>query len=285
MKMIHSDATAWQHWQLTRDGEGLAWLSLDKAGESTNSLSAAVLAELSGVLDELERHPPRGLILRSAKAAGFIAGADIGEFDALADIAAARAMVTRGWALCNRLAAVPYPTLALVRGHCLGGGLELALACRTLVVVDGPGTKLGLPEVMTGWSSVPELRIKFSNGAPDKYSTYKWKDSWRVALGANYTLSERTKLKFGVAVDKTPLDGSTYRTPRLPDEDRLWLSLGLQYKLMPGHTIDVGYAYLNAKDAKIHDSGTPADAMKNGVLDGTYKSHVQILGVQYSMQF
>ncbi len=138
---------------------------------------------------------------------------------------------------------------------------------------------------MTGWSSVPELRIKFANGAPDKYSTYKWKDSWRVALGANYTLSERTKLKFGLAVDKTPLDGSTYRTPRLPDEDRLWLSLGLQYKLMPGHTIDVGYAYLSAKDAKIHDSGTPANAMQNGVLDGTYKSHVQILGVQYSMQF
>lgn len=168
MKMIHSDATAWQHWQLTRDGEGLAWLSLDKAGESTNSLSAAVLAELSGVLDELDRHPPRGLILRSAKAAGFIAGADIGEFDALADIAAARAMVTRGWELCNRLAAVPYPTLALVRGHCLGGGLELALACRTLVVVDELGTKLGLPEVMLGifpgWGGMARLPRRVGPG-------------------------------------------------------------------------------------------------------------------------
>lgn len=169
MKMIHNDATAWQHWQLTRDGEGLAWLSLDKAGESTNSLSAAVLAELSGVLDELDRHPPRALILRSAKAAGFIAGADITEFDALGEATAARAMVSRGWDLCNRLAAVPYPTLALVRGHCLGGGLELALACRTLVVVDEPGTKLGLPEVLLGifpgWGGMARLPRRVGPGA------------------------------------------------------------------------------------------------------------------------
>ncbi|MFZ5582784.1 MAG: 3-hydroxyacyl-CoA dehydrogenase NAD-binding domain-containing protein [Pseudomonadota bacterium] len=139
-----------QHWHLTREADGLAWLSLDKAGESANSLSKAVMAELSGVLDELDRQPPKALIIRSAKSAGFIAGADISEFDQLDSPEAAKAMVARGWELFNRLAAVPYPTLALVRGHCLGGGLELALACRTLLVVDEPGTKLGLPEVMLG---------------------------------------------------------------------------------------------------------------------------------------
>jgi 3-hydroxyacyl-CoA dehydrogenase/enoyl-CoA hydratase/3-hydroxybutyryl-CoA epimerase len=58
--------------------------------------------------------------------------------------------VTRGWQLFNRLAAVSYPTLALVRGHCLGGGLELALACRYLLAVDEPSTRMGLPEVMLG---------------------------------------------------------------------------------------------------------------------------------------
>ncbi len=150
MNMHTQTSLTQQHWHLTREADGLAWLSLDKAGESANSLSKAVMAELSGVLDELDRQPPKALIIRSAKSAGFIAGADISEFDQLDSPEAAKAMVARGWELFNRLAAVPYPTLALVRGHCLGGGLELALACRTLLVVDEPGTKLGLPEVMLG---------------------------------------------------------------------------------------------------------------------------------------
>ena len=150
MNMHTQTSLTQQHWHLTREADGLAWLSLDKAGESANSLSKAVMAELSGVLDELDRQPPKALIIRSAKSAGFIAGADISEFDQLDSPEAAKAMVARGWELFNRLANVPYPTLALVRGHCLGGGLELALACRTLLVVDEPGTKLGLPEVMLG---------------------------------------------------------------------------------------------------------------------------------------
>lgn len=139
-----------QHWQLQRDEDGIAWAILDRAGESTNALSAEVMAELGELLDQCDREPPRGLIFRSAKTAGFIAGADITEFSLLDSEAQSRALVARGWELFNRLAAVRYPTLALVRGHCLGGGLELALACRYLLTVDEPGTKLGLPEVMLG---------------------------------------------------------------------------------------------------------------------------------------
>lgn len=144
------NAQQWQHWQLSRDDQGIAWLVLDKAGENANSLSKAVMAELGSVLDQLDKTPPKALVIRSGKEAGFIAGADIGEFDELQSTEAAKAMVARGWNLFNRLAAVRYPTLAVVRGHCLGGGLELALACRTLLVVDEPGTRLGLPEVMLG---------------------------------------------------------------------------------------------------------------------------------------
>lgn len=140
----------WQHWRLSRDELGIAWLVLDKAGENANSLSKAVMAELGSVLDHLNVEPPKALVIRSGKEAGFIAGADISEFDELQSTEAAKAMVARGWNLFNRLAAVRYPTLALVKGHCLGGGLELALACRTLLVVDEPGTRLGLPEVMLG---------------------------------------------------------------------------------------------------------------------------------------
>jgi len=139
-----------EHWHLAVDGEGIAWATLNKAGESANSLSKAVMGELGLVLDALERQPPKALIIRSGKAAGFVAGADIQEFTQLDSAEKGRELVERGWNLFNRLAAVSYPTLALVRGHCLGGGLELALACRYLLAVDEPGTKMGLPEVMLG---------------------------------------------------------------------------------------------------------------------------------------
>ncbi len=139
-----------QHWRLLVEADGIAVATLDKAGESANSLSADVMDEFSRLLDQLDLYPPKGLIIRSGKEAGFIAGADIGEFSQLDSPEKGRALVERGWNLFNRLAAVRYPTLALVRGHCLGGGLELALACRYLLAVDEPGTKMGLPEVMLG---------------------------------------------------------------------------------------------------------------------------------------
>lgn len=139
-----------QHWTLAVDAQGIATAILDKAGESANSLSAEVLSEFSSILDQLDVYPPKGLIVRSGKEAGFIAGADISEFSQLDTPEKGRALVERGWGLFNRLEAVKYPTLALVRGHCLGGGLELALACRYLLAVDESGTKMGLPEVMLG---------------------------------------------------------------------------------------------------------------------------------------
>lgn len=141
---------ALRHWKLERDADGLAWATLDVADASTNTLGGAVMGELAGLLDELDRQPPKGLVIRSGKAAGFIAGADIDEFSRIDSPAAARALVERGWNLFNRLAALPYPTLALVRGHCLGGGLELALACRYRIAVDEPATRMALPEVMLG---------------------------------------------------------------------------------------------------------------------------------------
>jgi len=141
---------SYKHWQLARDADGVAWLRLDRAESATNTLSREVMDEFGGILAALEANPPRGMVIASAKAAGFIAGADIEEFTRIASPEAARALVERGWALFNRLAAVRFPTLALIRGHCMGGGLELALACRYRVAVDEPGTRLALPEVMLG---------------------------------------------------------------------------------------------------------------------------------------
>ena len=138
------------NWTLERDADGIAWATLDVADAAANTLGAAVLTELASLLDALDRQPPTGLVIRSGKAAGFIAGANIDEFTRIDSAAAARALVERGWNLFARLASVSYPTLALVRGHCMGGGLELALACRYRLVVDEPATRLALPEVMLG---------------------------------------------------------------------------------------------------------------------------------------
>jgi 3-hydroxyacyl-CoA dehydrogenase/enoyl-CoA hydratase/3-hydroxybutyryl-CoA epimerase len=174
---------AWRHWTLARDPDGLAWLTLDKAGATTNTLSSDVMAELDAVLDALEREQPSGLVIRSGKASGFIAGADVDEFSAGGDIeATARAIVKRGLAIFDRLAAVPYPTLALIRGFCLGGGLELALACRYRVAVDDPATRLGLPEVMLGilpgWGGVKRLpRLVGGPAALDMMLTGKTVDA------------------------------------------------------------------------------------------------------------
>lgn len=139
-----------KHWQIRIDAEGVAWLSLNTAGASMNKLSAEVLAEFSECLNGFDANPPAGLIIESAKSSGFIAGADIEEFKQLDSPEKARELIARGWNLFNRLAAVRYPTLALIRGICLGGGLELSLACRYRIAVDEPATRLGLPEVLLG---------------------------------------------------------------------------------------------------------------------------------------
>lgn len=148
---MNPDTTSsWRHWRLERHADGLAWLTIDRADAAVNALSAEVLSEFGAVLDELQARPPAGLIIRSGKAAGFIAGADVEEFAGLTTPEQARQLVERGWNLFDRLAAVSYPTLALIHGHCLGGGLELALACRYRLAIDQPGTSLALPEVMLG---------------------------------------------------------------------------------------------------------------------------------------
>jgi 3-hydroxyacyl-CoA dehydrogenase/enoyl-CoA hydratase/3-hydroxybutyryl-CoA epimerase len=150
-----------QNFRLEIDAEGIAWLTFDKAGSATNTFSAEVMSELNELLDSLAVRKPRGLVIRSGKASGFIAGADVDEFTRIDTVDDAMAIVRRGWDAFNKLAAMPFPTLALVRGFCMGGGLELALACRYRVAVDEPGTRFALPEVMLGilpgWGGVMRL--------------------------------------------------------------------------------------------------------------------------------
>ncbi len=139
-----------KHWQMNRDGQGIAWLTLDQDGSAVNTLSVDVLDELDSLLARLEATPPDGLILRSAKPVGFIAGADVKGFAGLTDTTAAEAYIHRAHVLLDRLAGLACPSVALIHGHCLGGGLELALACRHRLATDDAKTRLGFPEVRLG---------------------------------------------------------------------------------------------------------------------------------------
>jgi 3-hydroxyacyl-CoA dehydrogenase/enoyl-CoA hydratase/3-hydroxybutyryl-CoA epimerase len=138
----------YRNFKLTRDTDGVAWLLFDRDGASANTLSAEVLAEFDTVLAALESERPTGLVIRSAKASGFIAGADVNEFRGATDPAAVEAQIARAHAVIDRLEAVKFPTVAVIHGFCLGGGLEVALACQTRIAVDG--ARFGFPEVMLG---------------------------------------------------------------------------------------------------------------------------------------
>ncbi|HVY22801.1 MAG TPA: 3-hydroxyacyl-CoA dehydrogenase NAD-binding domain-containing protein [Steroidobacteraceae bacterium] len=137
-------------WHLNVDNDQVAWLEFDKPDSSANTLSHAAMDSLNQRLAELETLKPRAIIIVSAKQSGFIAGADIKEFTGFTDVNAAYAMIRRGQKILDRLAALPCPTVAAIHGFALGGGMELALACRYRVAASDGKTSLGLPEIQLG---------------------------------------------------------------------------------------------------------------------------------------
>lgn len=142
--------TNYNNWSLTTDADGICWLTFDRKGTSANTLNTEVLLELDGILTVLTAQPPKGLVIKSGKTNGFIAGADISEFMHMASVAQATEMVRKAQAIFDKLEALPCPTVAMINGFCLGGGLELSLACKYRVALDSPKTKIGLPEVQLG---------------------------------------------------------------------------------------------------------------------------------------
>jgi 3-hydroxyacyl-CoA dehydrogenase/enoyl-CoA hydratase/3-hydroxybutyryl-CoA epimerase len=148
--------------RVERDSDGSGVLILDVPGKSVNVFTRPVFADLDAALRRLEdeRNLPV-LVVRSGKPSGFVAGADLNEFLAIKDGAEAEATSALGQALFGRLAMLPFPTVAAVSGPCLGGGLELALACDYRLVFDKHGTQLGLPEVelglLPGWGGTQRL--------------------------------------------------------------------------------------------------------------------------------
>lgn len=137
-------------WQKTIDHDDIVCLSLDVPESRTNIITAAVIAALSDELESLYSAPPRGLIIRSNKQNGFIAGADINTFAEQHSVEETTEVLRQVHAVFTRLENLPCPTVALIHGFCLGGGLELALACHYRIADDAPSTRIGLPEVKLG---------------------------------------------------------------------------------------------------------------------------------------
>jgi len=138
------------HWQVSTDSQGILWAACDRDGESTNALSEPVLKELETLISYAESQSPKGLVIKSAKPGSFILGADIKEFDHYTDAAEVEKKILEVHTIFARLENLSCPTVATVHGFCLGGGLELAMACDYLIAMNVPETRLGLPEVKLG---------------------------------------------------------------------------------------------------------------------------------------
>ncbi len=149
-KETPSTETTYKHWKLSTDMDNVLWLSIDREGESTNSLSLEVLSELEKIVDGLEENAPAGLVLQSGKPGSFIVGADVREFDSYEDADIASDGISQVHRLFNRIEALPFPKVVIIDGFCLGGGLELALTFDYRIASDVEHTRLGFPEIQLG---------------------------------------------------------------------------------------------------------------------------------------
>ncbi|MBN8790901.1 MAG: enoyl-CoA hydratase/isomerase family protein [Stenotrophomonas nitritireducens] len=162
------DGLRFTHWQADIRDDGIVVLALDRRDSPVNAMSQDVLLELGDIIERLAIDPPKGVVIRSAKAAGFIAGADLKEFQEFDRRGTVNDAIRRGQSTYQKLAELPCPTVAAIHGHCLGGGTELALACRYRVASSDPSTRIGLPEthlgIFPGWGG--SARLPRLVGAP-----------------------------------------------------------------------------------------------------------------------
>mgnify|MGYP001070020830 FL=1 len=152
--MAQSQMPSSRAWSFDLDFEGIGWLTIDVPDAPVNTLSRETLSELMGIVTGLEQLAAsgelKGVVLLSGKESGFIAGADVTEFDDMADPGVLKAALDRAHALFDRIEALKVPMVAGIHGFCLGGGLELALSCQYRIAVNDDKTRIGFPEVNLG---------------------------------------------------------------------------------------------------------------------------------------
>lgn len=140
-----------KHWVIELDTDKIMWLGLNRFDASVNTIDNAVLDELNILLQDVTKQDDiKGLVIHSLKEKGFIAGADVKTFSDLSDPSKLTDFLKKGQTVFARLEALSIPTVAMINGFCMGGGLELALACNYRVASDAKDTRLGLPEVLLG---------------------------------------------------------------------------------------------------------------------------------------
>ncbi len=134
------------------DDNQIAWLAIDVPGEKMNTLQAAFAEDMQAIFAELEQQKSalKGMIVYSLKPDNFVAGADVRMLEACKDASEAESLAKQGQQMFQTLSELPFPVVAAIHGPCLGGGLELALACDYRVCSDSDKTRLGLPEVQLG---------------------------------------------------------------------------------------------------------------------------------------
>jgi len=141
------DGLRFSHWQVERRDDGVLVLSFDRAESAVNTFSQDVLLELGALLERIAMEPPKGLVVRSAKAA-FAAGADLKALQALDARGQVGDFIQLGQQVFQRIAELPCPTVAAIHGFCMGGGTEISLACRYRVAATD--ARIGLPEIKLG---------------------------------------------------------------------------------------------------------------------------------------
>lgn len=139
-----------RHWHASMGSDGVLVLAMDREASSVNALSRAVLDELDALLERVAIERPRGVVIHSAKSSGFAVGADLKEFEGYERAGTVQAEIEHGQRVFERLAQLSMPTVAAIHGACMGGGAELALACRMRVAARAPETRIALPEVQLG---------------------------------------------------------------------------------------------------------------------------------------
>ncbi len=161
------------HFQFQTDARGVRTVTLNVPGRPMNVLNADVMSELEQIVSDLERaNGVRVVVIRSGKESGFLAGADV---HVIADIDSdqrAGELIDAGQKLFNRIENLPMPTIVVIHGVCLGGGLELSLACDYIIARNNSSTQIGLPEiklgVIPGWGGTQRLprRVGMSSALP-----------------------------------------------------------------------------------------------------------------------
>jgi long-chain fatty acid transport protein len=160
-------------------------------------------------------------------------------------------------------------------GRSVSSDIELpAMANISFLFRINPQWEIMADGQWTGWSSIPELRFDTTPALPTL--ELDWDDSWKVALGASYRVNERWKTRFGVAFDQTPV--TSHPTPRLPDSDRWWFTIGAEYRHSPSLKFDAGFVYIKGDSVSFNQNlGNTASF---GLINGNYDASTTIFSLQ-----